>query len=79
VGTPKQVHEKIKELRSLTGCEGFVGIFSYGGIPCDVAEQQCRRFAAEVMPKLKAVVPAAELQITRPRAATVGAQLVASA
>jgi alkanesulfonate monooxygenase SsuD/methylene tetrahydromethanopterin reductase-like flavin-dependent oxidoreductase (luciferase family) len=66
-GTPEQVHEKILELRRLTGCEGFVGIFSYGGMPYELAEQQCKRFAAEVMPKLKTEVPLAQQQIARAR------------
>ena len=78
-GTPKQVYEKIMELRSLTGCEGFTGIFSYGGIPYDVAEQQCKRFAAEIMPKLKVVVPVAQQEVARTRPATAGAEAVASA
>jgi alkanesulfonate monooxygenase SsuD/methylene tetrahydromethanopterin reductase-like flavin-dependent oxidoreductase (luciferase family) len=78
-GTPKQVHEKILELRRLTGAEGFVGIFSYGGMPYELAERNCRRFAAEIMPKLKAEVPIAQQQIARPRAATAGAEARASA
>jgi hypothetical protein len=78
-GTPKQVHEKIMELRRLTGAEGFVGMFSYGGMPYDVAENQCRRFAAEIMPKLKAEVPLAQQEIARPRPALAGAELTAGA
>jgi alkanesulfonate monooxygenase SsuD/methylene tetrahydromethanopterin reductase-like flavin-dependent oxidoreductase (luciferase family) len=78
-GTPKQVHEKIMEMRSMTGCEGFTAIFSYGGIPYDVAEQQTRRFAAEIMPRLKAVVPLAEQQIASARPATAAGALAASA
>jgi alkanesulfonate monooxygenase SsuD/methylene tetrahydromethanopterin reductase-like flavin-dependent oxidoreductase (luciferase family) len=78
-GTPKQVYEKIMELRSMTGCEGFIGMFSYGGMPYDVAEQQCKRFAAELMPRLKAVVPVAEQQVARPRPALAGDGSVASA
>jgi alkanesulfonate monooxygenase SsuD/methylene tetrahydromethanopterin reductase-like flavin-dependent oxidoreductase (luciferase family) len=78
-GTPKQVHEKILELRRLTGAEGFVGIFSYGGMPYELAERNCRRFAAEIMPKLKAEVPIAQQQIARQRAATAGAEARASA
>jgi alkanesulfonate monooxygenase SsuD/methylene tetrahydromethanopterin reductase-like flavin-dependent oxidoreductase (luciferase family) len=78
-GTPKQVYEKIMELRRLTGCEGFVGMFSFGGMPYDVAESQCRRFAAEIMPKLKAEVPLAQQQIARKRPTVAGAELTASA
>ncbi len=78
-GTPKQVHEKILELRRLTGAEGFVAMFSFGGMPYALAEQNCRRFAAEIMPKLKAEVPLAQQQIARPRGATLGAERAASA
>jgi alkanesulfonate monooxygenase SsuD/methylene tetrahydromethanopterin reductase-like flavin-dependent oxidoreductase (luciferase family) len=78
-GTPKQVYEKIMELRSMTGCEGFIGMFSYGGMPYDVAEQQCKRFAAELMPRLKAVVPVAEQQVARTRPALAGDGIVARA
>jgi alkanesulfonate monooxygenase SsuD/methylene tetrahydromethanopterin reductase-like flavin-dependent oxidoreductase (luciferase family) len=78
-GTPKQVHEKLMEIRRLTGCEGFVGMFSYGGMPWELAERNCRRFAAELMPRLKAEVPLAEQRIARPRAALASGAQGASA
>jgi alkanesulfonate monooxygenase SsuD/methylene tetrahydromethanopterin reductase-like flavin-dependent oxidoreductase (luciferase family) len=78
-GTPAQVHEKILEMRKLTGCEGFVGIFSYGGMPYELAERNCRRFAAEVMPKLKAEVPLAQREISRTRPALATGAAPASA
>jgi len=52
-GTPEQVHEKILEIQALTGCEGFVSIFSYGGMPYELAERNMRLFAKTVMPELK--------------------------
>jgi hypothetical protein len=54
-------------------------MFSFGGMPYALAEQNCRRFAAEIMPKLKAEVPLAQQQIARPRGATLGAERAASA
>jgi alkanesulfonate monooxygenase SsuD/methylene tetrahydromethanopterin reductase-like flavin-dependent oxidoreductase (luciferase family) len=78
-GTPKQVHEKILELRKLTGAEAFVAMFSYGGMPYEIAEQQCRRFAAEIMPRLKAEVPLAQQQIARTRPALASGAARASA
>ena len=78
-GTPKQVHEKILELRRLTGAEAFVSMFSYGGMPYELAENQCRRFAKEVMPKLQAEVPLAQQQIARPAPPLAAGARVASA
>jgi alkanesulfonate monooxygenase SsuD/methylene tetrahydromethanopterin reductase-like flavin-dependent oxidoreductase (luciferase family) len=78
-GTPKQVHEKILEIRRLTGCEGFIGLFSYGGMPYEIAERNCRRFAAEIKPLLQREVPLAQQQVASPRRETAGASLTASA
>ena len=47
--------------------------------PVRVAEQQCKRFAAEIMPKLKAEVPLAQQQIARARPALAGGAQAASA
>jgi alkanesulfonate monooxygenase SsuD/methylene tetrahydromethanopterin reductase-like flavin-dependent oxidoreductase (luciferase family) len=78
-GTPTQVYEKIMDMRAMTGGEGFVAMFSYGGMPYDVAEQQCKRFAAEVMPRLKAVVPVAQQHVARARGVLPSGEIVASA
>lgn len=52
-GTPQQCLEKIGWIRSQIGCDGYVGIFSYAGMPSEDAERSMRLFAAEVMPELQ--------------------------
>ena len=52
-GTPAQCVEKILDIRSRVGCETFVGVFSYAGMPYADAERSLRLFAAEVMPELQ--------------------------
>ena len=52
-GTPEQCHAKILDVRSRVGCDTFVGVFSYAGMPYDDAERSLRLFAAEVMPALQ--------------------------
>ena len=52
-GTPEQVHAKILEIQRLTGAEGFVALFSYGGMPYEDAERNMRLFAKTVMPELQ--------------------------
>jgi hypothetical protein len=64
-GTPAQVHAKILEIQRLTGAEGFVALFSYGGMPWELAERNMRLFANEVMPELKRHVPAPAQRIAR--------------
>jgi alkanesulfonate monooxygenase SsuD/methylene tetrahydromethanopterin reductase-like flavin-dependent oxidoreductase (luciferase family) len=64
-GTPAQVHEKILEIQRLTGAEGFVALFSYGGMPYALAERNMRLFAKTVMPELKRHVPAPQQRIAR--------------
>jgi alkanesulfonate monooxygenase SsuD/methylene tetrahydromethanopterin reductase-like flavin-dependent oxidoreductase (luciferase family) len=54
-GTPEQCYEKILEIRSHVGCDTFVGVFSYAGMPIGDAEKSMRLFAREVMPKLKKI------------------------
>jgi alkanesulfonate monooxygenase SsuD/methylene tetrahydromethanopterin reductase-like flavin-dependent oxidoreductase (luciferase family) len=64
-GTPEQVHAKILEIQALTGAEGFVALFSYGGMAYEQAERNMRLFAKTVMPELKRHVPAPEQRIAR--------------
>jgi alkanesulfonate monooxygenase SsuD/methylene tetrahydromethanopterin reductase-like flavin-dependent oxidoreductase (luciferase family) len=64
-GTPEQVHAKILEIQRLTGAEGFVALFSYGGMPYEDAERNMRLFAKTVMPELKEHVPAPQQRIAR--------------
>lgn len=52
-GTPKMCLEKINFIKSKVNTDHFVGVFRYGGMPVEVAEDNMRRFAAEVMPALQ--------------------------
>jgi len=52
-GTPEQCLEKILAIRSCVGCETFVGVYSYAGMPSDEAEHSIRLFARTVMPELQ--------------------------
>jgi alkanesulfonate monooxygenase SsuD/methylene tetrahydromethanopterin reductase-like flavin-dependent oxidoreductase (luciferase family) len=64
-GTPEQCYEKILEVQKRTGAEAYTGVFSYAGMPYDVAEANLRLFAAEVMPELKKHVPIEDQLIAR--------------
>jgi alkanesulfonate monooxygenase SsuD/methylene tetrahydromethanopterin reductase-like flavin-dependent oxidoreductase (luciferase family) len=56
-GTPDECYERILDIRSKVGNDGFNGVFSFAGMPAEVAEQNLRLFAAEVMPRLKQLPP----------------------
>jgi alkanesulfonate monooxygenase SsuD/methylene tetrahydromethanopterin reductase-like flavin-dependent oxidoreductase (luciferase family) len=75
-GTPEQCYDRILDIQNRTGAEAFNGIFSYGGMPYDLAESSLRLFAAEVMPELRKRVPIEDQLIAR---AGVGAAADASA
>ena len=75
-GTPEMCYEKILDIQRRTGAEAFNGVFSYGGMPYDMAEASLRLFAGEVMPELKRRVPIEDQLIAR---AGVGARADASA
>lgn len=60
-GTPQQCYDRILEIRSHVGCDTFVGVFSYAGMPRELAESSMRLFAREVMPALKRIEPARSL------------------
>ena len=64
-GTPEQCYERIVEFKKRTGAEAFTAVFSYGGMPYDLAERNMRMFAQEVMPELKKLVPVEEQIIAR--------------
>lgn len=64
-GTPEQCYEKIVDNQRRTGGEAFVGVFSYAGMPYDMAEANLRLFASEVMPELKRHVPLRDQLIAR--------------
>jgi len=58
-GTPEQCFDKIMDIRKRVGCESFVGVFGYAGMPVAEAERSMRLFAAEVLPTLQGLGPAA--------------------
>jgi alkanesulfonate monooxygenase SsuD/methylene tetrahydromethanopterin reductase-like flavin-dependent oxidoreductase (luciferase family) len=64
-GTPEQCYARILDIQRRTGAEAFTGVFSYGGMPYDLAEASLRLFAAEVMPELKKQVPITDQLIAR--------------
>ncbi len=64
-GTPEQCYERILDIQKRTGAEAFNGVFSYGGMPYDLAEASVRLFANEVMPELKKRVPIEDQLIAR--------------
>ncbi len=64
-GTPEQCYNRIVEVSEKTGSEAFIGVFSYGGMPFDYAEQNLRTFAKEVMPELKKRIPIERQLIAR--------------
>lgn len=64
-GTPEQCYEKILATQSKTGAEAFVGVFSYGAMPYDIAEHSMQTFANEVAPQLRSVVPVEDQLIAR--------------
>jgi alkanesulfonate monooxygenase SsuD/methylene tetrahydromethanopterin reductase-like flavin-dependent oxidoreductase (luciferase family) len=64
-GTPEQCRQKIVDTIERTGGEAFTGVFSYGGMPYEIAEESLRLFANEVMPELKRHVPLEDQLIAR--------------
>ena len=54
-GTPEQVFSRLVEYRERTDCAALIGIFSYGGMPHDMARQNLQLFAERVLPRLKAL------------------------
>jgi hypothetical protein len=44
--------EKILDIRTRLGCETFVGVLSYAGMPWEDAERNVHPFAPEVRPAL---------------------------
>lgn len=54
-GTPDAVYEKMVEYQKLTDCAGFINVFSYGGMPHEMARNNMQLFAKTVLPRLKAL------------------------
>jgi alkanesulfonate monooxygenase SsuD/methylene tetrahydromethanopterin reductase-like flavin-dependent oxidoreductase (luciferase family) len=64
-GTPEQCYEKILDIQRRTGAEAYTAVFSYAGMPYDIAEASMRLFASEVMPELRKHVPIQDQLIAR--------------
>jgi len=64
-GTPEQCYEKILDIQRRTGAEAYTAVFSYAGMPYDIAEASTRLFAAEVAPELRKHVPIQDQLIAR--------------
>jgi len=60
-GTPEQCAEKLRHIRATTDAVEFVGVFTYGDLPVELAEESMRLFAREVLPALQAEEAAAAL------------------
>ena len=54
-GTPDQCVDKIAHVKEITGCEHFLGQFSYAGIPYDDARRNMVLYSEKVLPRLKAM------------------------
>ncbi|GHF41478.1 alkanesulfonate monooxygenase SsuD/methylene tetrahydromethanopterin reductase-like flavin-dependent oxidoreductase (luciferase family) [Amycolatopsis bartoniae] len=52
-GTPDQCYERILDIRSKVGNDGFNAVCSFSGMSYETAEANMRLFAAEVMPRVK--------------------------
>ena len=52
-GTPEQCIEKLRSIRATTDAAEFVGVFTYGDLPVDLAEALMRLFAEEVLPVMQ--------------------------
>ena len=52
-GTPDQVYEQLRGHVDAIDGEGVIGVFSYGGMPFDLAKDNIRLFAEKVLPRLK--------------------------
>jgi len=55
-GTPDQCCDRIIDFTERLGSETFSGVFSYAGMPYDIAEANLRLFASDVLPRLKSHV-----------------------
>lgn len=60
-GTPDQVCERMIDYQQRIDCAGFIGVFSYGGMPHDLARSNMKLFAEKVLPRLQAIDVGAEV------------------
>jgi alkanesulfonate monooxygenase SsuD/methylene tetrahydromethanopterin reductase-like flavin-dependent oxidoreductase (luciferase family) len=54
-GTPEQVFNKLAEHQRRTDAAALIGVFSYGGMPHELAKENITLFAEAVLPRLKAL------------------------
>lgn len=52
-GTPEQCRERVLDSAQRIGADGFMGVFSYGGMPYEETERSLQLFAREVLPEIK--------------------------
>lgn len=52
-GTPEQVYKKLTDHQRRADSGALIGIFSYGGMPDDIAKNNITLFAEKVLPRLK--------------------------
>ncbi|MEC8561371.1 MAG: LLM class flavin-dependent oxidoreductase [Pseudomonadota bacterium] len=53
-GTPEECYHKIEKNCARIGAEAYIGVFSFAGMPFEIAQANIQLFAQEVLPKLKA-------------------------
>jgi alkanesulfonate monooxygenase SsuD/methylene tetrahydromethanopterin reductase-like flavin-dependent oxidoreductase (luciferase family) len=56
-GTPEQCYERIADIRSQVGNDGFNAVCSFSGMSYEMAEANMRLFASEVMPLVRELPP----------------------
>ncbi len=59
-GTPEQVYDRIITIQDNTHADGYMGVFSYAGMPHTDADRSMKLFAREVMPELQRLAPVYE-------------------
>ena len=64
-GTPDQVYEQLCDYQSRTNCAGFIGVFSYGGMPHELARSNLETFSKKVLPRLKLVDSGSDIGLKR--------------
>jgi alkanesulfonate monooxygenase SsuD/methylene tetrahydromethanopterin reductase-like flavin-dependent oxidoreductase (luciferase family) len=55
-GSPETCFEKLKEIHEVTGSQHFAGMFSFAGLPGNLAETSIRLFAREVLPEAQKLI-----------------------
>lgn len=52
-GTPDQVYGRLMQYAELVDAQAVLGVFSYGGMPSEMARQNAQLFAQKVLPRLQ--------------------------